>query len=200
MKILEKIARLYPSYAAAVFEKETKGSDYTESQCMDCPYEHKCCTYAVGVTPFEVIAIIDYIRKNFPDPKAMFKKIKSRVKTQKKHFRKYKKMEDGAKEWAKKNIYCVFYNKEKRQCSIYSVRPMNCRYFFSVDDCSTGIGRTITETKPVLKNRFKWVQSEKLDPSKPFELCETITIMNKDNNLKINDDFTKIIESFDQDK
>ncbi len=186
---------LYNYYATAACNNakrinKAEGVTYTESQCQQCPYKHACCDYFVGVTPFEAVAIIEYIR-TLPNTDEIFKKIETIARVMKNFFSQYSSFVDGERAWGNLKKKCVFYDQDKKQCSIFKVRPMNCRLFFSTRDCSKQEGQILKEDKQIVQDRFQYMFSPALEGTQIYELCATITQIRKqseirvDNNIKM---------------
>lgn len=128
--------KVFLKYMAAVQRAFREGTGYTEQQCEVCPYEHKCCTLAVSVTPFEAMGIAWFLnRATFFSAGAIKQKIKERALLYR-EATAGKSEVDAAEKWYTKGLHCVFYDLKRRRCSIYEARPMACRGVYSVWDCS----------------------------------------------------------------
>ena len=77
--------------------------------------------------------------------RGMMDLIKWRAKIQNDHVKSYQDddgvmSEEGhtrmADDWYAKGQKCVFYDKSKKECSIYPVRPVSCRKVYGAKNCS----------------------------------------------------------------
>lgn len=151
---IRKVFTRYSDAYMRVFEKE---SGYTESQCGPCPHSHICCRMQVHVTPFEVAAINNFLNARLPRPvlKKVMKTIRLHAKVVQTHRAKYATETEAAEAWVDRNEMCGFYDKGKRICSIYPVRPLACRKVWSVGDCGKMEWNTMLDRMEVLRRRIE---------------------------------------------
>lgn len=119
---------------------------YDESQCLECPHDHVCCSFIVACGPFEALGIIHYLMATHgpAGARGLLSLIKMRAKEMEAHLKKYQD-EHGvsteaehtrmADDWFAQKIMCAFYNGKDKKCSIYEVRPVACRRVYGVKDC-----------------------------------------------------------------
>lgn len=128
--------------------REASDSPYTEAQCGDCPYGHRCCELVVMATPAEAAGILQWLSLNAEDVAAVARAVQLRASVLGEHFKKFGKDQAAAiAAWYQKGLKCVFYDVEARDgeggCSIYPVRPMACRRVFGDGDCESDEKRGI---------------------------------------------------------
>ena len=148
--ISEKTARHVERFGEAHSKLMKLSGDYNEIQCRECPHDHVCCDQLVACGPFEAMGILNYLKVTLGEEglQGMLEVIKFRMKEQRLHAKSY--MEDDgsfanedkehemASDWNAKGKKCVFYDKGKSECSIYSIRPVPCRRVYGVGDCTDG--------------------------------------------------------------
>ena len=116
-----------------VFSADMENEGYTESQCGECPHEHRCCDLIVMSTPAEAAGILQWLSKNSPDVMGISRAVSFRAGVIADHFKKFGK--DAINTWFGKRMKCIFYDKEKSACSIYPVRPLACRRVYGAGNC-----------------------------------------------------------------
>ncbi|MCY6371016.1 SEC-C metal-binding domain-containing protein [Clostridium ganghwense] len=96
-----------------------------------------CCHIYMDCTAVEAELVREYVVKNFSEEKIM--ELEKKIEATINEVPSYKDVlneENKDKviaDYSKKNIPCIFL-KEDNSCSIYEVRPFNCRKFFTVSD------------------------------------------------------------------
>lgn len=100
-----------------------------------CSY---CCHMRVLVTPFEVIALADYIRHSFSE---------NQIQELKKRISKADSITHGLpdEEHGNAGVWCPLLVEDK--CSVYEARPLECRGYVSMD---------VNECKKTFKNYLEW--------------------------------------------
>ena len=127
--------RLFKQYVAAIARNLRQNTAYTEVQCGACPYDHRCCSLPVWITPFEAFGINWFLNVTTQFKTA---KWKARILNRAKEYLAVSRGKTGVEAdrlWYEKGKLCVFYDKG---CSIYPARPLACRTLYSVDNCNSG--------------------------------------------------------------
>ncbi len=137
-----------------VFSADMEATGYSEENCAECAYGHRCCEQIVSGTPAEAAGILQWLSKNSPDVMETGRAVTFRASILRDHFKKFVgKVGDptGAaiSHWYAKRLKCVFYDGEEKTCSIYPVRPLACRRVFGAEN---GMG-VVAETKEGLTAR-----------------------------------------------
>ncbi len=161
-----------------VFSADMESAGYTEDQCGECPHEHRCCDLIVKATPAEAAGILQWIPENHPDKVGIIRAVSFRAGIISDHFKKFGK--DAINTWFGKRMKCVFYDKEKKACSIYPVRPLACRRVYGAGNCDN-MGtkdppgfKVIMETPQVLTSR---VARFKIHPDLNQNLAELTSLV-----------------------
>ena len=132
-----------------IVSADMEGTPYTEEQCAECQYEHRCCESIVTTTPAEVAGILQWLSLNARNIMETARIIQFRASVLREHFKRFSGDPKAAiAAWAAKRMKCIFYDKEAKQCSIYPVRPIPCRRMYGGADC-----RVMPETKEVITAR-----------------------------------------------
>jgi len=124
---------------------------YTEAQCGECPHGHRCCDLIVGISPFEALGILHWLRNRHSQEEfqAIMGLVKMRADALADFMSNYADDAGGiggaeytqaCEDWYARQIKCVFYDKQKKCCSIYEVRPLACRKAFGEGDCLNASG------------------------------------------------------------
>ena len=113
---------------------------YDETQCQTCPHEHVCCNFMVGTTPIEAMGILAWLKMMRKDFLLIMRAVRFRAQTISDHMAKFPQTPQGrisaGAAWAANGLKCVFYDREKKRCGIYPVRPIACRLAFGQGDCT----------------------------------------------------------------
>ena len=186
----EALAGQWARYGSIVSVHLALDPDYSEAQCDFCEYGHRCCDLIVSVTTYEALGIMSWIRANRKDWKALLSLVKMRAKVlfefehQKNGKPKHKNRMEMLDAWAARRIKCPFYDFKVRGgvggCSVYPVRPMNCRKAFGKGDCgdekASGID-SMREDPAMAQIRASRVTIRQLGGIGALEMCAMITLL-----------------------
>jgi Fe-S-cluster containining protein len=144
------MARQLEAYGGILTEDLKLGGIYDESQCGACPHQHRCCDMIVTLTPYEALGIVGYLIQKFGiAAKDILDRVSMRAKTLYEHRLQFKNSTAAIDAWFAKKLKCVFYDNVNRCCSIYPVRPVNCRQAFGKGDCNSGGVQSMEENRAV---------------------------------------------------
>lgn len=189
----DPLGRQWQRYGDILSRELALDPDYTEEQCGQCPYGDRCCDLMVTITPYEALGIMSWLRANVPDWRGVLDRVKMRAEAMRDWLTKednrtprFARFEDAIAEWCKRGIKCVFYDPAARGgrggCSIYPVRPVNCRKVFGRGDCadetSSGI-QSMAEDPALRENRAARVRLRELERygQTTGEMCSLIAML-----------------------
>jgi len=161
-----------------IVSADMEGTAYTEEQCAECQYEHRCCELIITSTPAEVAGILQWLSLNSKDVMGISRAIQFRASVLQEHFKKFPgDLKAAIVAWAGKGMKCIFYDNEAKQCSIYPVRPIPCRRMYGQADCRDDNGhgmRSSPDTKEVITAR---VARFKLHQDMNSNIAEMTTLL-----------------------
>ena len=161
-------------------------SPYSEAQCAACAYGHRCCDMVILVTPAEVAGILQWLEATLKgNVMGLIRTIKLRASVLREHFNAFGALgkvmdhtQQGALDaWFAKGLKCVFYDKDRKRCGIYPVRPLACRKTYGSGLCSNGDGvKGFRESDEVTLER---VRRYYFHPKPAYNLVELTTLVEK---------------------
>ena len=188
----DRLSRQWQRYGSIMSEALRLDPAYSEDQCGECPYGHRCCTLLVSVTPYEALGIMSWIKSTVADSRGLLNRVKMRAEamrdwmTDKKGRPRFTSTMEMAVEWSKRRLPCVFYSRAAQDgaggCTIYPVRPVKCRTAFGRGDCSDEMATGVVpmqEDPDVRASRERRVRVQELEQhgQAQGELCLLITML-----------------------
>ena len=186
------LARQWERYGRIMSTALALDPEYSEEQCGECVYDHRCCDQLVTVTPYEALGIMSWLKANVTDWREVLERVKLRAESLrdlavgKNGKPRFKTPYEFTVEWCKRKVKCVFYDRKARDgaggCSIYSVRPVNCRKTFGRGDCAdeaaSGI-KPMAEDPELYATRARRVRIRQLEAyrQQAGEMCSLITML-----------------------
>ncbi|MCH8314177.1 MAG: YkgJ family cysteine cluster protein [Nitrospinae bacterium] len=188
------LARQLERYGRIMSNALALDPEYSEEQCGECAYGHACCDLLVTVTPYEALGIMSWLRANVPGWREVLERVKLRAESMrdiavdKEGKPRFETADKFAAAWRERKVKCVFYDNKARDgaggCSIYPVRPVNCRKAFGRGDCAdddedaNGI-KAMAEDPALYENRAHRVRIRQLEAygQNSGEMCSLITMM-----------------------
>jgi Fe-S-cluster containining protein len=188
----DNLARQLQRYGRIISENLALDAVYNEKQCRECTHGHRCCDLMVTITPYEALGIMSWLKANVDDWRGQLELVKMRAESMREFIADkegktyFETPEEMIAAWYQRGFKCVFYDLKARNgagsCSIYPVRPVNCRKAFGKGDCendkASGIASmaedpALYETRA---NRVKIRQLEAFGQDKA-EMCSLITML-----------------------
>lgn len=200
----DKLARQVQRYGMIISNALVTDPAYNQSLCDECAHDHACCNLLVTVTTYEALGIMSWIKENVEGWHMLLQQVKMRAEVIRAFIANkdgkpyYKSEEEIATAWFARGFKCVFY--EHGSCSIYPVRPVNCRKVFGKGDCSdekaSGVDSMAEDSQlyETRANRATVRQLEQIGAPKSQEMCSIITMLRNPGMLITSDD-PKIMNS-----
>lgn len=183
----EVLSKQLLRYGGIISEALAFEPNYSEDQCGECPYDHRCCGLMVAITPYEALGIMSWLKVHRKDWRDVFALVKMRAEVFKEFFQRepgeeFKTLGEGLQAWADKKLKCVFYDHGKKECSIYPIRPTACRKAYGKGDCSdeagTGISTAIEDEEVFASRALRVRVGQLIDIGQhALEMCSLITML-----------------------
>ena len=186
------LARQVARYGLIVSNELAVDSIYDETPCDECAYDHRCCDLMVTVTPYEALGIISWLKANKIDWRVALGVVGMRANVlrefsaDEKGKPRFENTADMVAAWSARKVKCALYDVNARDgkvgCSIYPVRPVNCRKAFGKGDCGdeklSGI-QAMDEDSALFVSRSQRVRVRQLEAmgQQTGELCSLITML-----------------------
>lgn len=206
----DKLARQVQRYGMILSNALVTDPEYDPTLCDECAHDHCCCNLLVTVTPYEALGIMSWIKEHIADWTTLLGLVKMRAEALRAFIADkdgkpyFKSEEEMATAWVGRGFKCVFYGSTAYEgsggCSIYPVRPVNCRKVYGKGDCgdekASGVA-TMAEDPQLYEtraNRATVRQLEQIGAPKSQELCSLITLLRNPDVLITSED-PKIMNS-----
>lgn len=187
----DNLARQWQRYGRIMSTELALDPEYSEEQCGECAYDYPCCDLLVTVTPYEALGIMSWLRANIDDWREVLDRVKLRAESLRdlavdKDGKPQFKPDEFMAAWWRRKVKCVFYDPKDRDgvggCTIYPVRPVNCRKTFGQGDCTdekaNGI-KPMAEDPELYASRAHRVRIRQLEAlgQQSSEMCSLMTMM-----------------------